>query len=193
VARTTLGTRRQDTSRTALFAYVAAQLAGLSTGQINETFRSWGLAITQDSATRAASAARVPSTKQRPGRRPSRVAARKSSNVLRDWLLVDELRLDLEVAFIRWPGNGARQSELIAGLSSTDGVRHIFETSRARDVYAIVVFDGVEQRRALRARLEELADVLEWEDILFETQEPSISLWRMLAQRAAQTENLSSG
>lgn len=108
----------------------------------------------------------------------------------REWLLIDELRLSLEVALVRFPGAGSRQGELLAGLAATVGVRHVVETGHRRDVYAFVVFDGVQQRRELRARLEEFTKALEWDDVLFETHEPSIEMWRDLAHRAAETESL---
>jgi hypothetical protein len=192
MARTTRGTKRQAESRTALFAYVAAKLAGLPTRLFDDTFKRWGLAVRQDSALRAASPAKShPATKLRPGRTArSATPARAASGSFREWLLVDELRLDLEVALIRFPGGGSRQDELLEGLATTAGVRQVVETARVRDVYAFVVFEGAQRRRELRARLEELAHALEWDDILFETHEPSIEMWRDLAYRAAEAEDL---
>jgi hypothetical protein len=69
-------------------------------------------------------------------------------------------------------------------------VRHLIDTSHTRDVVAFVVFDGSRERRDLRARLEELAERMIWEDILHETHEPAVQTWRHLARVAAASEDL---
>jgi hypothetical protein len=194
MARTPRGTRPQGESRTALFAYIAARLAGHPTRAFDGLFQAWGLAVRADSALRAASRTkrRVPA-RGRPGRKgagPTAAAHGQAQGIFREWLLVDESKLDLEAALIRFPGTGSRQNELIDGLGRTTGIRHVVETSRARDVYAIAVFAGPQARRELRAQLEELAAELIWEDVLWETQEPAIETWRNLAHRAAEAEGL---
>jgi hypothetical protein len=172
---------------------LAARFSGLPAKLFDGAFEAWGLAVKGDSAARVAKAERVPvDTKARPGRHGKGTSAAPSaSGSFRDWTLVDELRLGLEIALVRFPGRGSRQDELLRGLSNTSGVRQILETARVRDVYAVLVFDGVHQRRALRARLEELTEDLEWDDVLYETHEPTAAMWRDLARRAAQAEGLS--
>jgi hypothetical protein len=110
--------------------------------------------------------------------------------VFRDWLLIDELQLELELALITFPGTGRSQGELIDALRYMPGVRQIIETEHARDVLAIVIFAGPRQRRELRARLSELSDQLIWDNILQETHEPAAITWRALALQAAADERL---
>jgi hypothetical protein len=178
-----------------LFAYFAARLTGIPTHGFDAVFNSWGLAVRQDGAVRAASEAKHRSTaKQRPGRKgaSSRAPTTTATTIsaFREWLLIDELKLGLEVAIVTFPGDGAQQVELLNALRQTAGVRHIIETQRDRSIMAIVVFADAEHRRHLRAQFEELAERLYWDDVLYETQEPSILMWRDLAHRAATVEGL---
>jgi plasmid stabilization system protein ParE len=108
----------------------------------------------------------------------------------REWLLIDELALGLEVALVRFPGTGSRQHELLEGLERTPGVRHIIDRAHARDVYAVVLFQGARGRRELRARLEELAEAFFWDDVLWESQLPAIASWLSLAKESATRDGL---
>jgi hypothetical protein len=156
-------------------------------------FDELGLAVRQAGALRAQRPLRHhPERKRRAGRntRVRSPAAPQPDATFREWLLIDELKLDLEVALVRFPGDGTRQTDLMAALCQVAGVRQIVETQRDRDIWAFVVFDGARRRRDLRARLEELAPRLQWDDVLFETQEPTRLLWRDLAVRTAAREQL---
>jgi hypothetical protein len=194
MARTPRGTLPQPQARTALFAYFAARLEGVPTGDYDTFFNDLKLAVRQAGALRAMRPLKYqPPAKQRAGRhtKDRRSAATAERAVFRDWLLIEEAKLDLEVALVRFPGDGSAQAELLAALRRVAGVRHIIETQRQRDLLALVVFQGVQRRRELRARLEEIAPRIEWDDVLFETQEPTRLLWKDLARRAAVEEELS--
>lgn len=191
--RTAVGTRPQPDCRTALYAYFAARLAGIPARSFDEYFEALGLLVRQDGVARAVRGLKYePSTRLRAGRHTSaRVGTvRPEQAAFREWLLIHELRLDLEVAVVRFPGNGARQGDLIRALTDLPGVRHIIETAGVRDVLAIVVFSGPRERRDLQACLEEIAPRREWDDVLFETQEPTVRMWEALARRAAEAEDL---
>ena len=193
VARTAVGTRPQRESRTALYAYFAARLAGIPSHAFDAYFKGLGLRVRSDGAKRACRGLKyVPPTKRRAGRSTAKRvgAVELDQAVFRDWLLVHELRLDLEVALVKFPGIGAHQGNLIRVLGQVAGVRHIIETAHVRDVFAIVVFSGPRERRELQARLEEVGERREWDDVLFETQEPTSRMWEDLARRAAATEDL---
>jgi hypothetical protein len=109
---------------------------------------------------------------------------------VRDWILTDDIALDLEIAVVRFPGTGARQGDLLAALRGVNGVRHVLDLSHDRSVIAIVVFPDANHRRAIRAQLEEVSTSLEWDDVLFESQESTINTWRWLARAAAEAEGL---
>jgi hypothetical protein len=193
VPRTPLGDRRQSEARSALYGYFAARLNGIPTHTFDDFFEELGLAVRQAGALRAQRPFKHhPPRKRRAGRNTHErsPAASQPDAAFREWLLIDELKLDLEVALVRIPGDGTKQTDLIGSLSRVAGVRHIVETQRDRDVWAFVVFDGARRRRELRAQLEELAPRLQWDDVLFETQAPMRLLWRDLAVRAAARERL---
>lgn len=191
MARTPVGTQPQPLTRTALYAYFAAQLAGIPIRSFNDLFDRWGLAIRQDGATRAASLRKQQSpTKVAPGRRPARRQTPRLDPVFREWLLIDEPRLGLELALLTFPGDGRRQTDLLEALRQTAGVRQIIETARKRDVVAIVLFAGPRERRDLRARLEEISHQIIWDDVISETHEPAPHTWRALALTAAAEEDL---
>jgi hypothetical protein len=190
MARTPLGTKPQSQTRTALFAYVAAQLAGIPIRAFDETFRAWGLAVRQDGASGAASLVKEqPLAKRRRGRQPSRRTAVLDAAV-RDWLLIDELRLGIELAILRFPGDGTPQADLIRRLRATPGVRQLLETAHKRDVVAIVLFSGARGRQEVRAQVDEIAERVIWDDVLSETWDPAARTWRALALAAAAEEEL---
>ena len=119
--RTALGVRPQPETSTALFAYFSARLAGVPAREYDEYFEKLGIQVKGDSAVRAASSAKLASAeKKRPGRSRKEGTERPPSlNAFRDWLLVDELRLQLSVALVTFPGSGRRQTDLIAALERT--------------------------------------------------------------------------
>jgi hypothetical protein len=192
VARPPVGTVPQRQSRTALFAYVAGRLAGISLAEQPGFFEAQlGVKIGRDGAEGAAARRRHP----QPGKRKrGPIASAPQSPVqaedaaLFDWLLVEEHKLGLDTALIRFPGVGKRQGELLGALSKVRGVRQILELSRERDIIAVVVFDGRDDRMRLRTELEEFAVAMVWEDIESETHRPAITAWKHLAQRAARIE-----
>ena len=104
--------------------------------------------------------------KGRAGRKSDTIEIRSSQRAtFPEWLLIDELALGLEVARVRFPGDGSHQHELL-DPERTPGVRHIIDTAHTRDVYAVLLFQGPRGRRELRARLEELAEAFFWNDAL---------------------------
>jgi hypothetical protein len=153
-----------------------------------------GVLVRKDGALRAGSAAKLhPEGKRRPGRATdtsTTASSARSGNIFREWLLIDEQRLDLDVGLVRFTGSGRRQSELLTALRHLPGIRQVIETAYKRDVLAITVTAGAAQRRNLRARLEELATELYWDEVVFETHEPAVDTWRELARQAAADEQL---
>src|SRR2546423_544042 len=80
---------------------------------------SWPLAAPQAGALRAMRPYKSqPPAKQRAGRhtrdRGSATSAERA--VFREWLLIAEAKLDLEVALLRFPGDGSHQADLLAAL-----------------------------------------------------------------------------
>lgn len=190
MARTPVGKVNKDVSRTALYAYIAARLHGVRTADQDQFFRTQlGVLVGQKSAARAATRVRGSSRSGEGRGRPAK-RGRRRKHVLRDWLLVDENELGLELALVRFPGSGRRQKELVEALGKLVGVRQIIETERSGDVLAIVMFSGLDVRRDLRARLEELSDRLFWDNVLSESHQPALATWRALATKAAVAEHL---
>lgn len=188
--RTPLGLVPQDESRTALFAYFAARLEGVPVAEFEAFFEELGITVGAAAAMRAMRRLRRQSPyKALPGRAPATGMRPHEAATFRDWLLIEELRLDLEVAMVTFPGDGARQTELINALQNVPGVRQLFELQHDRTVCALLLFAGSQHRRDLRSRLEEMAPHLLWDDVIFETHEPALHAWRELARRAAEVEH----
>ncbi|MDQ3725265.1 MAG: hypothetical protein M3335_05155 [Actinomycetota bacterium] len=117
------------------------------------------------------------------GKRPAR-----RDQALRSWLLVDEERLGYKRALVTFPGDGARQVDLIASLRRTVGVRQVIETRERRDVHAIVLFTPEEEDQLL-AKLEGLGRCL-WNGISDEDHLPALHTWETLLKRKARREGL---
>jgi len=192
VTRTSRNTLPQAQTRTALFAYLAARLNDVSADDFDRFFISEGLLIRKAAALAAGSSAKHrPQSKKRRGPRTSKPPPRPPTRPgFREWTLVDELALELDVALVRFPGAGTRQSRLIHALAKLAGVRQIIETARDRDVLAILVCLNARHRRELRAQLEELAEQMVWDEITLESHEPTRGTWRMLAAKMAYEEGL---
>jgi hypothetical protein len=187
--RTPLGSVPQDDSRTALFAYFAARLEGVPVAEFASFFKELGITVGPAAAMRAMRPLRRQSPHKRlPGRPTAAGGSSQGPSVFREWLLIEELRLDLEVAFVQFPGDCGRQSDLIEALRTIPGVRQLVELQQDRTVVALLLFSGSEQRTDLRSRLEEIAPRFFWDDVIFETHEPARQAWRELARRAAQVE-----
>jgi hypothetical protein len=103
---------------------------------------------------------------------------------------VNEERLGVERALVRFPGKGRRQGALIAALKTCPGVRQVIELSAAGDVLAILLFRGPGDRKAVRSALEEMDRPMYWDDVVLEDHEPAISTWQRLLRRAAEDEGL---
>lgn len=194
MARTPVGTVPQRQSRTALFSYIAGRLAGVCvTDQARFYEVELRVRIGRDGAEHAAGLRRHPQPGKRargPAPAQPQPVVRPEDAALREWLLVEEHKLDLDSAMIRFPGSGRRQSDLLRGLDGVHGVRQVIELSEQRDVLAIVIFDGRDDRRRLRAELEELAWSMIWEDIESESHDPATATWKHLARHAAGGEGL---
>jgi hypothetical protein len=108
----------------------------------------------------------------------------------REWVWVEESRLDLHTALVRLAGTGRPEDDLKARLGLIPGVRQVIDLATRRDLVVVVVFDGRRDRQRLRAQLEELDRELTWEEVEGETWEPTKQTWRALAKRAAREERL---
>jgi hypothetical protein len=172
-------------------AFVAARLAGHTDATADGYFRELGIKITGRGARRAAEGHLYLSPhKRRRGRQSESMATAPSDELIREWWLVDEARLGLEKAVVRFPGEGNARVELRRRLERIAAVRQIVELEHDRELVAVVVFSGAEERVALQAQLSEIAEVRIWDDILYETHLPALSLWRERAYRAAAEEGL---
>jgi hypothetical protein len=179
-------------SSTGLFAFIAARLAGHSDLSAGPFLRGLGLKITAAGSRRAATPYLEvsPHKKKRGPARAAAVAVPRRP-AIREWLLVDESKLGLEKALVRFPGNGLARPELRRALERLAAVRQVLELEYDRELVAIVVFADAEARAALQAQLAELTtDARIWDGIIHETHLPARRLWSELARRAAAGEDL---
>ena len=173
------GTTSKERTRTALFAYIAARLHGRQAKADEDAlFGQLGLNVSSTAAQNAA-------------RHHRQSFARPA---LRKWLLIDEPRLDLDVAVLRFEGCGHRQQGLVETLNEMPGLRQILELSGSFEVLAVAIFDGRVARGDLKARVQEATGLdPAWFDIERESWAPSTATWAALAQRAADKEGLQMG
>jgi hypothetical protein len=174
--RPTVGTRRQPESDTALFANVAYRLEGKTTAEI-ASYANQVLRInTGENAIRKAPAtsARLSGLVQ-----PERA--------VRDWLRIDAAALDLFSALVR-----VRSSHVskYGGLDQIAGVVRVFRLEASGDLIAVVLYERRSDQARIRVQLEELGEIVSWEVVADETEEPAVGTWRALARQAAEREGL---
>jgi hypothetical protein len=176
MSRTPVGTRPQAESDTALFAHVAYRLEGKTTAEI-ATYANDVLQIKAgENAIRKA-----PATCAR------LCGLTAPEQAVRPWLRVDTDALDLFTAVVRVRSTHAGT---YAGMDRIAGVVQIFRLEGEGDLFAIVVYERRSDQTRLRARMEELGEIVSWEVVAHQTQWPTIATWRALTQQAAQREGL---
>jgi hypothetical protein len=191
VGRPREGAPRKERSTTAVRAYVAGRLAG----RLDQEFLAGdlGVAVNMSAIQRASGPLHWRPPNYKPRGRAAGGPAPPSGTALRDWLAVrtDELRLSLGLVTLPVPGAQA-QRELYHALQSVLGVVHLVRAGDGptRRVVALVVTDGDDDRRRLRAELEEYADSWEWSEVDEETVNPAVQTWRHLTLLAARDEDL---
>jgi hypothetical protein len=191
VGRPRDGSSRKDRSHSAVRSYVASRLVGRS----DQDFltKDLGVALNTSAVNRAAG----PFHWRPPGYKPRGRAAGgpmpPSGTAIRGWLAVRPGELGLGVGLVTFAAAGAQaQRELYRTLQAVIGVAHLLAVGDGPDrrVIALVLTDGEQDRRRLRAQLDEFADSWHWDEVDDETVEPAIETWRYLARSAARREDL---
>jgi hypothetical protein len=192
MARKPIGTVRFADSTASVFAFIAARLNGHSDASADEFFEGLGLKITATGARRAATRFLEASPhKKKRGPASGSGLLRPGRPAIRSWLLVDEARLGLEKALVRFPGGGQSRSGLRRALERLPAVRQVFELEHDRELVAVVIFRNADERATLQAQLAELTtDARIWDGIVHEARLPACRMWSHLAQRAAEAEGL---
>lgn len=199
MARPPDGIARKDDTRTALFAYIAARLHDVLAGdEERELFAALGINVSPSAAGKAATLARRPqrddpavSDGETPLTSNRTDVSPTTRGPLRRWLLVDETRVDLDLALLRFSGHQTRQPDLVSTLSSLAGIRQVIELAGTFEVLAVAVFDGAQARRDLKALVRERSGLdPAWFDVESESWDGSLPTWRALTQRVAQAEGL---
>lgn len=191
VGRPREGAKRKDRSVTGVRAYIAARLAG----QFDQDFLTadLGVALSVSAVSRASGELHWRPPNYKPRGRAAGGPPPPSGTALRDWLVVRTAELQLSLGLVTFPVSGANaQRELYRALLAVLGVVHLVRAGDGpgRRVVALVVTDGADDRRRLRAELDEFADAWEWSEVDDETVEPAIATWRHLALAAARSEDL---
>jgi hypothetical protein len=192
VGRPNVGLKRKDKSATALRAYVAGQVHG----RTDQDFLTGELEVVLNTTAvrRAATSAqwRTPAYK-RPGRKSTTAAPSWADAAVRGWVAVQPANMKLGAALITIPVVNARAQTIIyRGLQRLNGVIHAWACGdgERRKVVAVALIDGEDDRRRLRAQLDDVAADWQWDDVDHETVEPALRTWRHLTRIAAQAEGL---
>lgn len=176
MARRAVGTRPQPESDTALFAHVAYRLEGRTTAEI-ASYASEVLRIkTGENAIRKA-----PATSARLSERA------EPERAVRPWVRVDLAAFDLFSALVR-----VRSSHpgVYHGIDQITGVVQVLRLEAVGDIVALVVYERRSEQVRIRARLEELGEVVSWEVIADQTEDPAVETWQALTRQAADREGL---
>ncbi|MDQ3163410.1 MAG: hypothetical protein M3Q92_11375 [Actinomycetota bacterium] len=106
---------------------------------------------------------------------------------VRSWLHVDTDQLDLFTALVR-----VRSTHVGAygGLDEIAGVVQVLRLEAEGDLLALVLYEQRSDRARLRARLEELGEIMSWEVVSNQSVEPALATWRALTKQAAEREGL---
>lgn len=192
VGRPNVGLKRKDKSATALRAYVAGQLHG----RTDEDFltRELEVVLNTTAVRRAATQGQWrSSTYHRPGRESTATGPSWGDAAVRGWVAVQPANMKLGAALIIVPVVNARaQATIYRGLQRLNGVVHAWACGdgERRKVVAVALIDGEDDRRRLRAQLDDVAADWQWDDVDHETVEPALRTWRHLTRIAAQAEGL---
>jgi hypothetical protein len=171
MARPAEGKVAKASSRTALFAHIAARLGGQPRRDDSTYFKTRLRVNVSEKAGRvAADAARASLTK---------------------WMLVSEGDLDLDVSLLRFEPGRRSPEEIFQVLEDMAGIRQILRLGTSGEVLAVAVFDGARARRELRAVIQERLGMRpRWDEVESETFAPATRTWRDLARKAARDEDL---
>jgi hypothetical protein len=123
-----------------------------------------------------------------PKRAPGDKRPAREDEALRSWLQIDEPKLGYKRALVQFPGEGAKQVDLLAALKRMGGVRQVIETREQRDIFVVVLFSP-EEEDMLLARLEELGRC-RWNGISDEDHSPTLRTWETFLKRKARREGL---
>lgn len=174
MARPAVGKVAKESSRTALFAHVAARLDGRSRRKDSEYFKTQlGVDISE---------------------KAGRIAADAAGRSLTSWTLVSEGDLDLDVSLLRFDPGRLSPERIVEILKDISGIRQILQLGTSGEVLAVAVFDGARARRELRAVIQERLGMRpHWDEVESETFAPATRTWQDLARKAARDEDLIMG
>jgi hypothetical protein len=187
------GLLRKERSVTALRAFIAGALEQRHGGAY---LRELGVDVAPIAVTRAAAPVRWrPASYQRPGPKTASPppSPRPENVAVRDWMAVNPERLELEAGFVVVDAASRRaQRSVYQRLQRVVGVVQLLATSagKARQVVALVLVDGANDRRRLEDQLDELVADWAWQYVDLQTVEPAVATWRHLAREAARREQL---
>ena len=177
MTRTPVGTVQKPRSDTSLFAHVAWRLEG---GQIKGMTRWIGDLGLNVGAT---AIRRAPLTADRLAGGSYRERAIRASAT------VDYAALKLFAALVTL--RIARRSDaVLAELEQVRGVVELLVGENRKDLFAVVVYEHPEDKRAVEARLGEFAEVIDWQTIDERRVAAAAMTFRSLARDAAAREQL---
>jgi hypothetical protein len=171
MSRPSDGKTAKASSRTALFAHIAARL-DLRQRDSDSSFFKNELHVNINE-------------------KAGRDAAKASRRSLKKWVLVREADLDLDVSLLRFKAGERTSDEIFEVLEEVSGIRQLLQIASTGEVLAVAVFDGARARRELRAVIRERLQIRpQWDEIEQETFDPALRTWRELARKAARDEAL---
>ena len=182
MARRPDGTVAQARSRAAIVGYLAARAADAAAGEVAGWLAARGIAIRERGLKDALGLRRAPGPPTSENEPPDEVGW------IRDAVEFDATKLDLDLAVVIFPGR-ERPEPLRELLRTTPGVLRVYE-GWDRDLVAIIVYDGAQERRRLQTLLDEHEPRLQWIVVREVDDAPASRTWEELAVRIARAEGL---
>ena len=187
------GKVRKDHSKTALFAYVCAELEQRRSDPA--LLAELGLDLTVTAIQQAVRGRRHGT--DTPQRELAGVADVAEGPIFRAWQLVDESALGIAVALLRLYPRGSKtsdrlrhQRELVRWLRKSLCVRQLLISADGRLVTAVVLYDEPARREQSQVALDDLGCAWDWDEVAEETWEPAPNTWRWLTKRQAKRDGL---
>jgi hypothetical protein len=178
VGRHPLGSDRQNRTDTALFGHIAYKLEGVRLSGLEGWAEDLGILVGTDALRKA------PENSLRLQGRPQRRSALRASLTI-DW---SALNLFSAVVRLRIADRNA-----IAQLERVTGVVDLYGVAGGQTAVLVVVYERLHDQEALKRRLSEFGEMLDWDQVESHRPDAVIRTSRAFAREAAQREGLLGG
>jgi hypothetical protein len=176
MTRTSVGTDTQARSDTALLAHVAYKLEGVATKDLSRWAVALGISVGEQAIRKAP-------------RTAARMQGQARARVVGPRTEVDYAALNFFQAMVTLQPSSPRE-QTTRELERVCGVVELLAAEDRDELFALVVYERLSDKRTLRGRLAEHGDVIDWCAIEQRRTAAAAATFRALARQAAKRERL---